>query len=76
MFESVLILCFSFNLYLFSTIIKIEDIFAGILIRHPCMSRFLSSFAFGNTYPYLGQVLRSFRRNHIRNLFKKTRILT
>jgi hypothetical protein len=32
-----------------STIIKIEDVFAGTLVRHPCMSRFLSSFAFGNT---------------------------
>ena len=28
------------------TIIKIKDVFAGILVRHPCMSRFLSSFAF------------------------------
>jgi hypothetical protein len=63
-FESVLILCFGFNLYLFSisisTIIKIEDVFAGILVRHPCMSRFLSSFAFGNTYPYLSRFLRLF----------------
>ncbi len=38
-----------------STIIKIEDIFTGALISHPYMSRLLSSFAFGNTYPYLIQ---------------------
>ncbi len=43
-----------------STIIKIEDVFVGILVRHPCMSRFLNSFAFGNTYPYLSRFLRSF----------------
>jgi hypothetical protein len=62
-FELVLILCFGFNLFLFSisisTIIKIENAFAGILVRHPCMSRFLSSFAFGNTYMYLSRFLRS-----------------
>ncbi len=41
--------------YLFSisTIIKIEDVFADILVRHPCISRFLSLFAFGNTFPHL-----------------------
>ena len=44
----------------FSTIIKIKDIFTGILARHLCMSRFLSSFAFGNTDPYLSRVLISF----------------
>jgi hypothetical protein len=43
-----------------STIIKIEDVFAGILVRHPCMSRFLSLIAFENTYPYLSRFLRSF----------------
>ena len=36
-----------------SIIIKIEDVFAGVLVRHPCLSRFLNPFAFGNTYPYL-----------------------
>ncbi len=36
-----------------STIIKIEDVFTGILVRHPYMSRFLSSFAFENTYSFL-----------------------
>jgi hypothetical protein len=58
-FESVLIVCFSFNLYIFSAIIKIKHVFAGILVRHSCMSRFLSLFAFENTYPYLSRFLRS-----------------
>ena len=45
-------------LYYISTIIKIEDVFTGILVRHPYMSRFLSSFAFeNNTDPYLNRVL-------------------
>ena len=35
--------------YLISTIIKIEDVYAGPLVCHPCLSRFLSSFAFRNT---------------------------
>ncbi len=39
------------------TIIKIENVFAGILVCHPCISQFLSSFAFGNTYPYLSRFL-------------------
>ena len=43
-----------------STIIKIEVVFAGSLLRHLCMSRFLTSFAFRNTYPYLSQFLGSF----------------
>ena len=47
-------------LYLFSTIIKIEDVFAGILIRHPYFTWFLSSFAFGNIDPYLSRILGSF----------------
>jgi hypothetical protein len=63
-----------------STIINFEYVFAGILVRHPCMSQFLSSFAFGNTYPYLGRFLRSFtfdnRRNHIRNLFKNLKVMS
>jgi hypothetical protein len=42
------------------TIIKIEDVFAGTLVRNPCMSWFLNLFAFGNTYMYLGRVLSSF----------------
>ena len=42
------------------TIIKIEDIFAGNLVRNPCMSWFLNLFTFGNTYMYLSQVLSSF----------------
>ncbi len=33
-----------------STIIKIEDVFAGTLVRHLGMSRFLSLFVFGNIY--------------------------
>ena len=45
---------------LISTIIKTEDVFAGILVCHPCMSRFLSSFVFGNIYPYLSRFSRSF----------------
>jgi hypothetical protein len=36
-----------------STIIKIEDVFAGILVRHPYLSRVFSSFVFGNTHPCL-----------------------
>ena len=43
-----------------STIIKIKDIFAGILVRHLCMSRFLILFSFGNTYPYLSRFLTLF----------------
>ena len=44
----------------FSTIIKIEDVFIGTLVCHPCMSQFLISFVFGNTYPYLSRFLSSF----------------
>jgi hypothetical protein len=29
-----------------STVIKIKDVFASTLVRHPCISWFLSSFAF------------------------------
>ena len=43
-----------------STIIKIEDVFTGILVRHPRLSRFLSSFTFKNTDPCLSQILSSF----------------
>ena len=43
-----------------SIIIKIEDVFADTLVRHPFMSRFLSSFDFGNTYPYMSLILNSF----------------
>ena len=46
--------------FLISTIIKIKDVFAGILVHHPYMSRFLSPFAFGNTNPYLSRFLSSF----------------
>ena len=45
---------------LISTIIKIEDVFAGTLIRHLFMSRFSSSFAFENTCLYLSRFLSSF----------------
>ena len=48
------------NLHPLSTIIKMKDVFTGILVRHPCLSRFLSLFAFGNTYPCLSQILNSF----------------
>ena len=59
-----------------STIIKIEDVFAGILIRDPCMSQLLSSFAFGNIYPYLSQFLRSFflviqKKSYKKSVLKK-----
>ena len=40
--------------------IKIENVFAGILIRHPYLSRFLSSFPFGNTDPCMSRILSSF----------------
>ena len=33
----------------FSTITKIKYVFTGTLVRHMCMSRFLSSFAYVNT---------------------------
>jgi hypothetical protein len=46
--------------FLVSTIIKINNVFAGILVRHPCLSRFLSLFAFGNTDPCLRWILSSF----------------
>ena len=42
------------------TIIKTEDVFTGTLVRHPYMSRFLSSFAFENIDLYFGRVLNSF----------------
>ena len=48
-----------------STIIKIKDVFAGILIRYSCLSRFLSSFAFEITYLYLGRFLNSFAFENI-----------
>jgi hypothetical protein len=35
-------------------------VFASILVQYPCISRFLSSLAFENTYSYLSQFLRSF----------------
>ena len=44
----------------FSSIIKIEDVFAGILVRRPSMNRFLNLFVFEHTYPYLSRFLRSF----------------
>lgn len=43
-----------------STIIKIENVFVGSLVRHSCLSRSLSSFTFGNTYPYFIQFLSLF----------------
>ena len=43
-----------------STIIKIEDVFAGILIRHLYLSWFLSSSAFENTDQCTSQILSSF----------------
>jgi hypothetical protein len=43
-----------------STIIKIEDVFASILVCHPCLSWILSSFAFEKN-----------KRSRIRNLLKK-----
>jgi type VI protein secretion system component VasA len=40
--------------------IKIENVFAGILVRHPYLSRFLSSFAFENRDPHMSRILSSF----------------
>ena len=62
-------------------VIKIENVFAGILVRHQYLSRFLSSFVFGNTNPCLSRILSSFafgniKRSRIRNFFKKTHMLT
>lgn len=62
--------------YLISTIIKIEDVFAVTLERHSCMSWFLISFAFGNTYPYLSRFLSySFleiqKKSYKKSLYKK-----
>ena len=50
------------ELLIISTIIKIEYIFAviRILVRHPYLSHFLSSFAFENVDPCLSQILSSF----------------
>ena len=48
------------SINLFYTIIKIEDVFAGILVSHPYLSRFLSSFSFGNTDPCLSRTLSPF----------------
>ena len=53
-------LLYCYKLKEISTIIKIEDVFAGILVRHPYMSLFLTLFVFGNAYPYLSRFLRSF----------------
>ena len=43
--------------HIFSTIIKIEDVFTDTLVRYPYMSRYLSSSAFRNTGLYLSRVL-------------------
>ncbi len=52
---------FYFSIFIFiSTIIKNKDVFVGILARDPYLSRFLSSFAFGNTVLCLSQFLSSF----------------
>ena len=59
MFKLVLILYFSFNLYLFSTIIEIKDI-CRYFGTSSVYESVLSSFAFGNIYPYLSRFLRSF----------------
>ncbi len=37
--------------------IKIEDVFVRISIRHPYLSQFLSSFAFGNIKSCLSWIL-------------------
>jgi hypothetical protein len=42
----------------------IENVFASTLIYHPCMSRFLSLFDFGNTHPF-SRVLNSFAFKNI-----------
>ena len=60
-------LCLSISISI-STIIKIKDVLIGILVRHPYMSRFLSSFDFGNTYIYLSKVLNSFAFGNTRGV--------
>ena len=55
-----------------STTIKIEDVFAGTLVRHPCMSRVLSSFALGNTYLYSSRFLTSFALEIQKSSYKKS----
>ena len=44
------------NYFNISTIIKIKDVFTGILIRHPYSSRFFNSLAFGNINPCLSRI--------------------
>ena len=63
LFPSILYL-FSISISI-STIIKIEDVFTGTLVHHLCMSRFLSSLNFENTYPYLSRFLNSFAFGNI-----------
>ena len=59
---------------------KNQRYFFGTLVRHQCMSWFQVYSLFGNTYPYLSCLLSLFAfentKSHIRNLFKKTRMLT
>ena len=40
-----------------STIIKTKDVFIEVSVRHPYLSLFLSSFAFGNTDACLSWIL-------------------
>ena len=42
--------------------------FTGILICHPCLSQFLSSFAFGNTNLCLNRILISFAFRNIKGV--------
>jgi hypothetical protein len=56
--------------YLLYYIIKIEDVFASTLVCHLCMSRFSSSFTFGNTYQYLSRLLSSFAFGNTEESYK------
>jgi hypothetical protein len=58
--------------FLISTIIKIEDVFAGTLVRYPYLSRFLSSFAFVNKDMCLSQLLSLFTFGDTKESYKKS----
>lgn len=50
------------------TIIKIENIFVGILLCYLCLSQFLNSCAFENIDPYLSWILSLFAFENIKGV--------
>lgn len=55
------------------TVIKIRDVFVDTLVRHPYLSQFLSSFAFGITNMYFSRFfLSSFTFKIQKKTYKKS----